>query len=298
MSPTRNLAWILCFAVLVTEASADQPIEFEPVPGFVQLPSGVELGACSAVAVNSTGEIYLFHRKKHPIICLNSEGKFLRSWGDQYIRTAHGLRIDRDDNLWVTDVERHRAFKFNPQGKLLLALGTGMPGSDTDQFNLPTDIAFGAQGNVYISDGYGNARVMKFNCQGRFLTTWGTPGKGNGEFRLPHAIVVDAKGRVLVGDRENNRIQIFDGEGKLLDIWKGFAPFGLAFDHEGRLFVADGRGGQVLQLNRQGRVVHAWGGAGTDPGEFQMPHSLAFDAAGNLYVAEVDGQRVQKFRRR
>jgi len=293
-----SLVFTLCLAPLVVEAPADEPISFEPVPGFVQLPEGMELGSCSAVSVSSTGEIYLFHRGKHPIICLNKRGQYVRSWGDDVIGTAHGLRIDHDDNVWVSDIEKHRVFKFDTKGKLLLALGTGMPGTDTDQFNLPTDIAFGPKGNVYISDGYGNSRVMEFNSKGRFVTTWGTPGTGPGEFHLPHSIVVDAKKRVLVGDRENDRVQIFDGEGKLFDIWTGFAPYGMAFDHEGRLFIADGRASKVLQLDSKGRVAHAWGGEGTAPGQFQMPHMLAFDANGNLYVAEVDGKRLQKFRRK
>jgi DNA-binding beta-propeller fold protein YncE len=303
-SPSRRplasfgLASVLCFAASLATAPADETIDFEPVAEFVRLPQGMELGKCSAVAISGTGDIYLFHRKKRPIICLNSDGQYLRSWGDDLVRTAHGLRIDGAGNVWVTDVERHQVFKFNSEGKLLLALGTGKPGTDTDQFNLPTDIAFGPQEAVYISDGYGNSRVMEFTSQGRFVTTWGKPGAGPGEFHLPHAILGDDRGRVLVGDRENNRIQIFDGQGKLLDLWDGFAPFGLAFDHERRLFVADGRANKVLQLDTKGRIVKSWGGRGTAPGQFQMPHALAFDAAGSLYVAEIDGMRLQKFRRK
>ncbi len=292
------LAWIACCGPSCDAARADEPIHFEPVPAFVQLPKDIELGRCSAVSIGRTGEIYLFHRNKHPIICLNRDGEFLRSWGDDVIAIAHGLRIDQDDNVWVTDVGRHRVLKFNSQGRLLLALGTGHPGNDADQFNMPTDIAFGPKGNVYISDGYGNSRVMEFTAKGRLVTTWGTPGQGDGEFHLPHSILVDKQHRVLVGDRENDRIQVFDGNGDLVDIWNGFAPFGMAFDHEQRLFVADGRANKVLQLDATGRVVHSWGGPGKAPGQFQMPHMLAFDKTGNLYVAEVDGMRFQKFRRK
>ncbi len=269
--------------------------DLKPAPWLVKLPEGFSLGSCSAVSVNSKGEVFLFHRGDHPIICLAADGKYLRSWGDKIVDTAHGLRIDREDNVWITDIGGHRVLKFSPKGKLLLALGTGKPGTGVDQFDKPTDVAFGPRGEVYVSDGYGNARVMKFTPGGRFIKSWGKPGKGKGEFNLPHSIIVDSRGRVLVGDRENNRVQIFDGEGALLDIWEGFAPYGLAFDHQGRLFVADGRASQVLRLGQDGKVKQAWGKKGKAPGEFNLPHMLSFDAAGNLFVAEVGGMRLQKF---
>jgi DNA-binding beta-propeller fold protein YncE len=180
----------------------------------------------------------------------------------------------------------------------LLSLGTGDAGAAKNQFDQPTDIAFGLNDEVYISDGYGNSRVMKFNQEGKFLTSWGTAGSERGQFHLPHSIVVDSEGRVLVGDRENDRIQIFDGDGKWLATWKGFAPYGLALDRDGRLFVADGRAGQILLLDDRGKVKRRWGRTGEGVGQFQMPHMLALDAEGDLYVAEVDGKRVQKFKRK
>ncbi|MCH7726933.1 MAG: hypothetical protein IH991_10690, partial [Planctomycetes bacterium] len=162
-----------------------------------------------------------------------------------------------------------------------------------DEFNKPTDVAFGPKGAIYVSDGYGNSRVIKFTPNGGFLTQWGAVGDGPGQFNLPHTIVVDSKGRVLVGDRENNRVQIFDDGGKLLETWPGFAPFGLVFDNRGNLFVADGRAHKVLQLDSKGKVVGSWGEAGINPGQFQLPHMLAADASGNLYVAEIKGKRFQ-----
>src|SRR5690606_12588678 len=132
------------------------------VPRFGRLPDGFSLGNCAAVSVSSRGEVFLFHRGQHPIICLNADGEYVRSWGDDLIRVAHGLRIDRHDHVWVTDIGTHRVLKFDRQGKLLLALGTGTPGTGTDQFDKPTDIAFGPQDEIYVSDGYGNSRVMKF----------------------------------------------------------------------------------------------------------------------------------------
>jgi DNA-binding beta-propeller fold protein YncE len=215
------------------------------------------------------------------------------------ISKAHGLRIDRADNIWVSDIGHHMVFKFSPNGKLLLALGqSDKPGLGNDQFNQPTDIAFGANGEIYVTDGYGNSRVMKFAANGKFLSQWGSPGKRNGEFDLPHSIVVDAKNRVLVGDRENNRIQVFNSEGEFLEVWPGFAPYGMSFDAKGTLFVADGRANKVLRLSPDGKVVGSWGQKGKGPGEFNLPHMLAADSKGNLYIAEVGGQRLQKLSRK
>lgn len=278
-------------------ACGAEPVVLKAETDFLKLPDGWTLGACSAVALNRAGEIFVFHRGEHPLLVFAVDGKFLRSWGDDLIGSAHGLRIDADDNVWVTDIGNHRVFKFDPQGKLLLSLGTGKLGDGPNEFNKPTDVAFGERGEFFVTDGYGNSRVLKFSPSGALLQQWGTPGKERGQFRIPHAIVRDANGRLLVGDRENDRIQIFDGDGKLLDVWPGFAPYGLAFDRNGTLFVADARAHQLLQLGATGQVVQRFGKQGSGPGEFNLPHMFAIDAAGNLLVAEVNGRRVQKLRR-
>ena len=285
----------LVTTVLPPSSAAAEPIDFRVDPAFVNLPDSVTLGACSGVAVDSKGNVYLFHRGKQPIICLDPNGKFLRSWGDDTIGTAHGLRIDRDDNVWVTDIGNHQVLKFSPAGKLLLALGkAGSAGDGIDEFNKPTDVAFGPQGAIYVSDGYGNNRIVKLTPNGGFLTQWGEAGDGPGQFNLPHSIVVDQNGRVVVGDRENNRVQVFESSGKLVAVWPGFAPFGLAYDRQGHLFVADGRANKVLQIDDHGKVVRSWGQEGAKPGQFQLPHMLAADARGNLYVGEIKGKRFQK----
>ena len=285
--------------LLPLSSAAEENFSFQPDTTFFDLPESVTLGACSGIAINSKGHVYLFHRGKQPIICLDSNGKFIRSWGDDTIGNAHALRIDGDDNVWVTDHGDHRVLKFSPEGKLLLALGrAGSAGDGIDEFNKPTDVAFGANGEIYVSDGYGNNRIMKFTPNGGFLAQWGKAGKGNGEFDLPHTIVVDQRGRVLVGDRENDRIQVFESTGKHVATWPGFAPFGLAFDSQGHLFVADGRANKILQLDDHGKIVGSWGQEGKGPEEFQLPHMLATDVGGNLYVAEINGQRFQKLIRK
>jgi DNA-binding beta-propeller fold protein YncE len=212
------------------------------------------------------------------------------------VKTAHGIRIDADGNVWTTDIGNHLVIKYDPQGKVLLTLGKkDQPGEGTDQFNKPADVAVAPSGDVYVADGYGNSRVIKFSREGKFLKEWGKKGTGEGEFNLPHTICLDAKGRVYVGDRENNRVQIFDADGKFLAVWKDSgAPFGLYLAGE-RLLVADGRGSQVRVLDRAGNVLGRWGEKGTDPGQFGLPHWVCADSRGAIYVAEVDGKRVQKF---
>ena len=268
---------------------------YKATPDFLKIPKDITLAECSAVAINSKGQVHLFHRGRHPILCFADSGEFVRTWGDELIGKAHGMRIDAEDNVWVTDIGHHMVFKFSPKGKLLLALGTvDKPGTQTDCFDKPTDIAFGPAGDVFVSDGYGNRRIVKFDSQGRFLKQWGKSGDGPGEFNVPHTIVVDRQTRLLVGDRENNRVQVFDVDGRLLDIWTGFAPFGLAVDSAGQILVADGRAHQILRLDHNGGVVQRFGSKGGAPGQFDLPHMLAADAKGNLFVAEIHGKRLQK----
>ena len=283
---------------LLSRVAADDAINFEPRSDFPKLPIDVVLGKCSAVATNSKGEIYLFHRGPHPVLCVDAAGKLLRAWGDDEIGIPHGLRVDRQDNVWVTDMGRHRVLKFDSTGKMLLALGTGQAGTGNDQFDRPTDVAFAPNGDVFVSDGYGNNRVMKFSAAGRFIKSWGAKGTKAGEFDLPHAIAMDSKNRLLVGDRGNERIQLFDAEGQFLEQWPGFVPYGIAINADHQVFVADADANQVLRLDETGKVQQHWGKKGSGLGEFDVPHMLAFDAAGNLFVAEVGNLRFQKLARK
>jgi DNA-binding beta-propeller fold protein YncE len=186
------------------------------------MPAGWKFGRVSAVTVDSRGEVYVFHRgdKADPIVVFDAQGKYLRSWGRGMFGNEHAIRADPEDNIWVTDNGDHQVIEFDRQGKLLRTLGVkGKAGAGRDTFNRPTDIAFTRSGEFYVSDGYGNSRVVKFSKDGRYLLEWGRFGTGPGEFNTPHSVAVDSKGRVYVSDRENNRIQIFDGEGKFLKMW-------------------------------------------------------------------------------
>ena len=286
------------FSLLTISAvSAQSPLpDYQPVADWMKLPADVVLGPVSAIAADSGDRLFLFHRGKKPIVVLDRDGKYLRSWGDDMVKTAHGIRIDPENNVWTTDMGNHLVLKYDPNGKLLMTLGKrDEPGDAPDRFNRPTDVAFAPNGDFYVTDGYGNARVLKFNKDGKLLTQWGKKGKGDGEFNLPHSVVVDAKGRVIVGDRENHRIQVFDGDGKFLTKWNesGY-PYGLALAGD-RLFIADAREHWIKVLDLEGKLLGRWGQKGTAPGQFETPHMLCVDSRGAVYVAEVAGKRVQKF---
>lgn len=185
-------------------------------------------------------------------------------------RAVHGLTVDHQDNVWLTDVALHQVFKFSADGQLLLTLGKARKsGADTGHFNLPTDVAVLTDGSFFVSDGYANTRVMKFAADGTFLLTWGMPGKEPGQFNVPHGIAADASG-VFVADRRNSRVQVFDTDGRFIAQWRGpdlGCPYAVALGADGKIFIADGgdqpakppdRAGVVV-LDREGRVLTRFG---------------------------------------
>ncbi len=292
-TPTIFAITMLSFAAV----QADERIaDYRPVTDWPQLPAGIKLGPVSAVATDAKDRVYVFHRGPKPVLVFDRSGKFLRSWGDKYLKTPHGLRIDHQGNVWVTDIGNHQVMKFDANGKLLLAVGKkGKPGPRDDQFDRPTDIAVAKNGDFYVSDGYGNSRVMKFSPEGRLLKKWGKKGTGEGEFNLPHAICIGSQGRVYVGDRENSRVQVFDADGKFLTQWKeSGSPYGLFLNGD-HFFVADGIANWVKILGPNGKPLGRFGEKGKGPGQFLMPHMLCVDGHGDIYVAEINGKRVQKF---
>jgi DNA-binding beta-propeller fold protein YncE len=291
---------LLFFLIMPFSVFAQDALKLTPVD-FFRLPAGKNFGEAVGIAVNSRQHVFVFHRGPGSLMEFDAAGNFIRSLGDGLIKKAHGLRIDPDDNIWVTDVEQHLVIKFNPEGHILMVLGKiDMAGefNETYQmllFNRPADVAFDGQGNVYIADGYGNSRIVKTDKNGKLLKTWGTKGSGKGEFNLPHNVVIDAKNRVYVADRENKRIQVFDSEGNYLNEWTHLGqPYGLAISGD-ELYMTDGVNGSVSRLSLAGKVLGKYGSPGKATGQFLMPHAVAVSAGNKLFVAETINWRVQCF---
>jgi len=290
-------------------------------PNWPKLPPNHVLGLCAGVGVDSQHRVFVFHRSgrlwsnpfpKEPIpqptvsVIDSSSGKLIDSWGENTFIMPHGLTIDRENHVWLTDVGLHQVFKFTADGKLLMTLGeAGVSANDQAHFNLPTDVAVLKDGSFYVSDGYKNTRVVKFSAEGRYEFEWGTKGSGPGEFNLPHGIAVDDAGRVYVCDRTNSRLQVFDAKGKFLAEWKGAhlgRPYGVDVAL-GRVLVIDGGEqtlkagdrGRAIVLDLSGQVIESFGSLGAEPGQFRMGHDIAADSNGDIYVAEGAGARVQKF---
>jgi DNA-binding beta-propeller fold protein YncE len=306
-------------------------MRFEPIEGWGRLPEGWRYVEVAGVAVDSQDRVFCFTRGEHPVIVFDREGNFLRSWGEGLVRRAHGITIDADDTVWLTDDLHHTIRKFTPDGRLLLTIGdpdTPSAAHGGKPFNRPTHVAICPRsGALYVSDGYGNSRVHKYAPDGRHLFSWGEPGTDPGEFNLPHNLTTDADGLVYVADRENHRVQIFDGQGRYQGQWNHLhRPCGLYTSRRENdaLYVGElgssnpvtahtpNIGPRVSVLNGKGERVCRFGGrfAGENPGEFIAPHGLVVDSRGDCYVAEVawtqQGQHekppreirsLQKFRR-
>ena len=268
----------------------------------------------SGVAIGPKGTVLVLHRGAHPVLEFDPAGKLVRSWGDGLISEgkvagipkenfgpdrsrysavygpagctacgAHSVRVDPQGNIWIVDATAHVVYKMSPDRKEMMRLGTkGTSGASQTTFNLPTDIAFASNGDLYVTDGYGGARVVKFSRDGKYLLEWGKRGTGPGEFGLPHNVVVDPQDRVYVTDRDNQRIQIFDANGKFLSEWTGTGGVsGMVMTGDGRIVT----GAVVRDL--KGNVV-------TKLPEAGAAHGAAVDAAGNIYLAQLTGV-VQKF---
>ena len=293
----RALCWFLIAASLAIAESNSPAMNYKVNADWPQLPSGWNFGETPGVAVDAKGHVFVLHRGEHPIIEFTPEGKMVRSWGEGLFIRPHAIRIDPSGNIWTVDNDTHQILKMDPTGRIRLVIGRrAQSGESEEAFNRPTDVAFGPNGEVYISDGYVNSRVVKFSKDGRYITAWGKKGQGPGEFNLPHSVAVDKQGRVYVGDRENFRVQVFDGDGKFLAEWKDVgSPWGLDLQADQTMFIADGYNDRVLKVDLTGKVLGAFGGNGRMPGELSYIHHLEVDGSGNIYVGEIKNQRVQKF---
>ena len=325
-----------------TTAQAPKPDPYVVVHGWPVLPEGTALGQVSGVAVDSHNRVFVFHRAEgswatehtkpiasDTILCFDgvtglpcvvgddpaaggaSHGagkQHVLAWGDHRFLEPHGLRVDREDNVWVTDRALQQIFKFSPEGKLLMTVGTEkVAGVDGTHFNKPADLAFAADGSFYVADGYGNNRVAKFSADGKFLLDWGKKGTGPGEFDLPHSVAVDAQGLVYVADRNNARIQVFDANGKFLKEWKSEElgrPWSLTIGPDNLLYVVDGgdlkpappERNRVMKLDLDGKILAKWSRFGNQDGQLYWGHDLTVGRDGAVYVGDVShGMRVQKF---
>ena len=284
---------------------------YERVDGWGDLPEGWEWGQVGSVAVDSKDRVYVYTRTDHPLMIFERDGSFVRSWGEGIVSDAHGICLDAQDNLFLVDRNAQVAVKFTANGDKVFELGNRDQPSDSgwtdesrtvlraaDPFHHPTDIALSANGDVYVSDGYRNARVHKFSAQGELLFSWGQPGKtGPGEFHVPHGVWVHTDGRVFVADRENNRIQIFSASGEYLDQWPGLArPCDIYIDHDNVLYVPELDGFMSI-LSIDGDIIATWGSP-LDAGWGKGAHAIWVDSHGDLYVNQnVEGHRLVKYLR-
>jgi streptogramin lyase len=270
---------------------------YKVVPGFFEFPANWVEGEASGVALNSKGHIFLFQRTRPMLSEFDEKGHYLRSLGEGLFDHPHGLRIDAEDNIWTTDDTNNTVLKLSPAGKVLLVLGRRNNGGEANWlFNKPADVAFSKNGDIFVADGYGNSRVVKFDHNGNYIKAWGTYGSGPGEFMLPHSVVIDRNDRVYVGDRENARIQIFDTEGSFLTQWTGIGyPYGLFVTPDQHIWMVDGGFDRIVELDQTGKILGSIGSPGHQPGQLAWGHFLAIGTDRTLFVADVLNWRFQVF---
>tara|TARA_B110000003_G_scaffold111447_1_gene114068 strand:- start:4306 stop:5283 length:978 start_codon:yes stop_codon:yes gene_type:complete len=287
------------------------------------LPNDFILGNPTGIGVSSSNDIVLFHRgsrvwktpmptekiKEKTILILdNITGKIKDAWGSNLFIMPHGLEVDNEDNIWVTDVALHQVFKFDYSGKLLMVIGIpNEPGNDSLHFNLPTDVAVRSDGTFYVSDGYGNSRVIKFSKKGNYLFEWGSFGNEEGTFNIPHGLDLDKSGNVYVADRENNRIQKFDSLGKFINLWQNKSLgqlYSVNIDNnENHLFGIDyvidenfvPLGSDIFCFDLDLNMNTRFGRTGFYEGKIKRYHDIQVDEDGNIFAADILGNSIQKF---
>jgi DNA-binding beta-propeller fold protein YncE len=281
---------------------------YRVVEGWGKLPAGWEFGDVGGVGIDGQDRVYVFNRGAHPMVVFDREGNFLTSWGEGIYKRAHGVHMGPDETIYLTDDGDHTVRKCTLAGKILLEIG--IPGRPSaymkgEPFNRCTHTALSPAGDIYVSDGYGNARIHKYAPNGKRLFSWGEPGCDPGQFNLPHNIGCDADGWVYVADRENHRVQVFDGKGKYETQWNNIhrpsalyvtpgrcpvcyigeiGPY-LAFNRE-----APNLGPRLSIVNHEGKLLQRIGvipSAGLGLGQFLSPHGIALDSRGDIYVGEV-----------
>jgi DNA-binding beta-propeller fold protein YncE len=285
-------------------------------------PGGDWNAAMSSVALGPDGNVWTFNRGKIPVQVYSQDGKLVKYWGgDGVFKNPHSIRFDSAGNLWIVDTGTSTVRRFSLDGRVLQTIGTpNEPGNDQTHMNQPNDVAVAANGDLYISDGYGNDRVVVFDKNGKYLRSWGKLGQGPRDFSQPHSIVLDSKGRVYVADRNNVRIQVFDSKGNFLAEWKNIiTPWAMVMTKDDELWVcgsspmlwAEVPAAQaalatppkdqiVMKLDTEGRLKQMWGfpkgeNGKEKPGDLNWAHSMAVGPDGSLYFGDVQGKRAQKF---
>jgi sugar lactone lactonase YvrE len=321
------LAAALSAGAAAAPAENDAPNPYRTVEGWAKMPAGRTWGSTSAVEVDRDGRSIWVAERCGANTCAGSDlpavlrfdpsGRLAASFGAGMFVFPHGICVDRDGSVWVTDArgrdgKGHQVFKFSPDGKVLLALGkAGVAGEGPDVFNQPSDVAVAPNGDVFVADGHdesSNARIVKFSKDGRFIKAWGRHGKGPGEFEVPHGLAFDSRHRLFVADRGNNRIQIFDQDGKFLEEWKQFSrPSGIYIDKNDVIYVADSesnsktnpgwkRGIRIGSV-KDGKVTAFIPDPEPDPEKVitSAAEGVAADAAGNVYGAEVGTRSLKRY---
>ena len=281
---------------------------YELVEGWGKYPEGWEYIDVAGISVDAEDRVYVLNRGAHPIMVFDRDGMLVDSWGEEFFGRAHGSCTGPDGSIYCTDDINHTVSKFTPEGKLLMMLGEkGVPSNSgytqkadlfeslatiqqgAPPFNRPTGVSLSSTGAIYITDGYGNARVHKFSPDGKLLLSWGEPGTGLSQFVLPHNLWVDRMDRVWITDRENRRIQIFDLQGNFLTQWTNLGrPTDVIIDDDDIVYVSELE--QTVSIfTMDGKLLTRWGSPGETKPEalFDSPHTLAIDSHGDIYVGEV-----------
>lgn len=293
---------------------------YELVDGWAKLPEGEAFVDVGGLSIDSEDRVYVLSRSAHPVMVFDREGNLLTGWGKEFFSRPHGCCLGPNGSVYCTDNDNHTVAKFTPDGKLLMTLGNKDQPSDTGYvhtpsaplservatikrsgppFNRPTGVAISSSGEIYVSDGYGNARIHKFTPDGNLLFSWGEPGTGPGQFRVPHAVWVDKQERVWVCDRENSRIQIFSAQGEFISQWAdiGGKPCEIFFDDEGTVYASIKSGSHphgVSIFTIDGELLTRWGSQGPrdeiqdkEAAMFVTPHAIGVDSRGDIYVGEI-----------
>lgn len=297
----------------MSQATAESVVQgtgdyrYEITNDWAKVPPGMEWREVAAVAVDHKDQVYVFNRGPNPMLVFDREGNFLRSWGDEIFPRAHGAFFAPDETLYLTDDGDHTVKKCTLEGKVLMTLG--IPGKPSDYmsgepFHRCTHTAMSPEGDLYVSDGYGNARIHKYSPDGKLLFSWGEPGTDPGQFNIPHNICCDTDGWVYVADRESHRVQVFDGKGRYETQWNNLhRPSGLYMPPGKQQVCYIGECGPTMAVNRTvpnlgprvsivdhtGKLISRIGDitAGNEPGQFISPHGLCVDSRGDVYVGEV-----------